>query len=261
MLEREIQTLENAANPLERGSEERVRRLAYLKRQRRALVDADKQRDAVAAKLETCALALQNMRLDLLRLSASPQMHQHITSLANKALSLARERRRRGVRRRRDGTAGRRARLRRAARRVSASDRPPARPARRRGRRRSTCVDAEIGRGGMAVVYRATDVRLNRRVAIKVLPPELAFNPDVRERFLREAQTAAQLSHPNIVPIYTVDEREGLVYFVMALVDGESLAQRLAREPRCRSPTRGASCATSPTRWRTRTRAASCTAT
>ena len=93
-------------------------------------------------------------------------------------------------------------------------------------------VDAEIGRGGMAVVYRATDLRLNRRVAIKVLPPELAFNADVRERFLREAQTAAQLSHPSIVPIYTVDEREGIVYFVMALVDGESLAERLVREPR-----------------------------
>ena len=84
----------------------------------------------------------------------------------------------------------------------------------------------------MAVVYRATDVRLNRRVAIKLLPPELAFNPDVRERFLREAQTSAQLTHPHIVPIYTVDEREGMVYFVMALVDGESLAERLAREPR-----------------------------
>ena len=93
-------------------------------------------------------------------------------------------------------------------------------------------VDAEIGRGGMAVVYRATDLRLHRKVAIKVLPPELAFNGDVRERFLREAQTAAQLAHPSIVPIYTVDEREGIVYFVMALVDGESLAERLTREPR-----------------------------
>jgi serine/threonine protein kinase len=92
-------------------------------------------------------------------------------------------------------------------------------------------VDAEIGRGGMAVVYRATDVRLNRRVAIKLLPPELAFNADVRERFLREAQTSAQLTHPHIVPIYTVDEREGMVYFVMALVEGESLAERLSREP------------------------------
>ncbi|MEO8561419.1 MAG: protein kinase [bacterium] len=93
-------------------------------------------------------------------------------------------------------------------------------------------VDAEIGRGGMAVVYRATDLRLHRRVAIKLLPPELAFNADVRERFLREAQTSAQLAHPNIVPIYTVDEREGMVYFVMALVDGESLGQRLKRDIR-----------------------------
>ena len=81
--------LEDAANPLERGSEDRVRRLAYLKRQRRALVDAAKKKDAVAAKLETCSLALQNMRYDLMRLSASPQMHQHITSLAVQALNLA----------------------------------------------------------------------------------------------------------------------------------------------------------------------------
>src|SRR6266704_1896935 len=84
----------------------------------------------------------------------------------------------------------------------------------------------------MAAVCRALDARLNRRVAIKLLPPELAFNADVKARFLREAQTAAQLSHPNIVPIYTVHEREGIVYFVMALVDGESLAERLVREPR-----------------------------
>jgi len=93
-------------------------------------------------------------------------------------------------------------------------------------------VEAEIGRGGMAAVFRALDLRLHRHVAIKALPPELAFNHDVRTRFLREAQTAAQLSHPNIVPIYTVDERGGVVYFVMALVEGESLAARLARQPR-----------------------------
>ncbi|HEY2065998.1 MAG TPA: protein kinase [Gemmatimonadaceae bacterium] len=88
-LESEIRTLENAANPLERGSEDRVRRLAYLKRQRRALIDTGNRRDAVAGKLETCALALQNMRFDLMRLGVSPQMHQHITSLANQAMSLA----------------------------------------------------------------------------------------------------------------------------------------------------------------------------
>jgi serine/threonine-protein kinase len=86
----------------------------------------------------------------------------------------------------------------------------------------------ELGRGGMAIVYRATDLRLRRDVAVKVLPPEMAFRADVRRRFLREAETAAQLDHPNIVPIYSVDERGGLVYFVMALVDGENLSARLA---------------------------------
>jgi serine/threonine-protein kinase len=88
-LESEITALESAANPLERGSEDRVRRLAYLKRQRRALADTTARKETVAAKLETCALALQNMRFDLMRLGASPEMHQHITSLANQAISLA----------------------------------------------------------------------------------------------------------------------------------------------------------------------------
>jgi serine/threonine protein kinase len=91
-------------------------------------------------------------------------------------------------------------------------------------------IEAELGRGGMAAVFQALDLRLNRRVAIKVLPPDLAFNPAVRSRFLREAQMAAGLSHPNIVPIYMVDEVEGVVFFVMALVDGESVSARLKRE-------------------------------
>ncbi len=93
-------------------------------------------------------------------------------------------------------------------------------------------VEQEVGRGGMAVVYAATDVRLQRVVALKVLPPELAFRSDVRERFVREAQTAARLNHPHIVPIYAVHEHAGLVCFAMALVAGESLAARIAREPR-----------------------------
>ena len=88
-------------------------------------------------------------------------------------------------------------------------------------------LDREIGRGGMGIVYKAKDRRLKRSVAIKVLPPELAFRAEIRTRFLREAETAAQLSHPNIVPIYSVDERDGIVYFVMALVDGENLGMRL----------------------------------
>ena len=93
-------------------------------------------------------------------------------------------------------------------------------------------VDAEVGRGGMAVVYSAMDTKLRRRVALKVLPPELAFREEVRRRFLREAQMAAQLSHPHIVPIYSVDESSGLVYFAMGLVEGDPLARLLYLEPR-----------------------------
>jgi serine/threonine protein kinase len=88
-------------------------------------------------------------------------------------------------------------------------------------------LDCEIGRGGMGIVYRAKDRRLKRQVAIKLLPPELAFRSEIKSRFLREAETAAQLSHPNIVPIYTVDEQEQLVFFVMAYVSGDNLAKRL----------------------------------
>ena len=85
----------------------------------------------------------------------------------------------------------------------------------------------ELGRGGAGIVYRAIDRRLKRTVALKILPPDLAFRSDIRERFLREAETAAQLNHPNIVPIFSVDEREGLAWFVMALVDGGSIADRV----------------------------------
>ncbi len=93
-------------------------------------------------------------------------------------------------------------------------------------------IEAEVGRGGMAVVYRARDVRLRRKVALKVLPPELAFRDEVKKRFLREAEMAAGLSHPHIVPIYAVDEKDSLVWMAMGLVDGESLAERLHRDPR-----------------------------
>jgi serine/threonine protein kinase len=93
-------------------------------------------------------------------------------------------------------------------------------------------IEAEVGRGGMAVVYRARDVRLRRKVALKVLPPELAFRDEVKKRFLREAEMAAGLSHPHIVPIYAVDENENLVWMAMGLVDGESLAERLHRDAR-----------------------------
>ncbi|HET9426123.1 MAG TPA: serine/threonine-protein kinase [Gemmatimonadaceae bacterium] len=88
---------------------------------------------------------------------------------------------------------------------------------------------SEIGRGGMGVVYLARDVALDRPVAIKLLPPAMANDAELRERFLREAQTAAQLSHPNIVPVHLVEERDGSIYFVMSLVEGESLGERVRR--------------------------------
>jgi len=88
-------------------------------------------------------------------------------------------------------------------------------------------LDREIGRGGMGIVYLAREVRLARPVAIKVLPPALAARPELREAFLREAQTAAALTHPNIVPVYAVGERGGFVYIVMAFVEGTTLGERI----------------------------------
>ena len=97
-------------------------------------------------------------------------------------------------------------------------------------------LERELGRGGMGIVILARDVALDRLVAIKLLPPDLAAIPERRERFLQEARTAAGLSHPNIVPIHSVEERGGLVYFVMGFVDGETLRERIervgARSPR-----------------------------
>ena len=93
-------------------------------------------------------------------------------------------------------------------------------------------LEDEIGRGGMSVVYRARDLRLNRPVAIKVLPPELAHDQAIRARFTREAQTSAQLAHAHIVPIYDVGERDGIAWFVMALISGGNLGTHLMREPR-----------------------------
>ncbi|MBW8771202.1 MAG: serine/threonine protein kinase [Gemmatimonadetes bacterium] len=92
-------------------------------------------------------------------------------------------------------------------------------------------IEDEIGRGGMSVVFRARDLRLERDVAIKILPPELAHDHAVGSRFTREAQTSAQLSHAHIVPIHDVGERDGIAYFVMALVSGGNLAQRLEHQP------------------------------
>ncbi|HEY4099287.1 MAG TPA: serine/threonine-protein kinase [Gemmatimonadales bacterium] len=90
-------------------------------------------------------------------------------------------------------------------------------------------VDRELGRGGMGAVYLARDVQLDRPVALKVLPPEFAADPSLRERFLRETRVAASFSHPNIVPVYAVEDRDGLLAFAMGYVEGESLAERVKR--------------------------------
>jgi serine/threonine protein kinase len=82
----------------------------------------------------------------------------------------------------------------------------------------------ELGRGGMAIVFRARDIALDREVAVKVLPFSLAFDAEFVERFQREARTAAQLEHPNIIPIYRVGRSGQVIFFVMKLVRGGSLA-------------------------------------
>ncbi|AHG90582.1 protein kinase [Gemmatirosa kalamazoonensis] len=90
-------------------------------------------------------------------------------------------------------------------------------------------IERELGRGGMGVVVLARDLALDRAVALKVLPVTLARQPALRERFLREARTAAGLSHPNVVPIHAVEEHDDVVFFVMGYVDGETLARRVSR--------------------------------
>ncbi|HZK77573.1 MAG TPA: serine/threonine-protein kinase, partial [Gemmatimonadaceae bacterium] len=90
-------------------------------------------------------------------------------------------------------------------------------------------LEKELGRGGMGAVYLAHDVQLDRPVAIKFLPPDLAARPDLRARFLQETRTAASFSHPNIVPVHAVEERDKVLCFVMGYVDGETLGKRVQR--------------------------------
>jgi serine/threonine-protein kinase len=86
-----------------------------------------------------------------------------------------------------------------------------------------------IGRGGMGEVYRATDTKLKRQVAIKILPPSLVADHDRLARFQREAEVLASLNHPNIAAIYGLEESEGVTALVMELVEGDDLSQRIAR--------------------------------
>jgi serine/threonine protein kinase len=89
-------------------------------------------------------------------------------------------------------------------------------------------VERELGRGGTGAVFLARDVRLDRYVAIKVLPPHLAAEGELRELFLREARTAARLSHPHIVAVFRADELAGHPFFAMPFIEGENLAERMS---------------------------------
>jgi serine/threonine protein kinase len=91
-------------------------------------------------------------------------------------------------------------------------------------------VEALIGRGGMGAVYRAEDMRLGRKVALKLLVPELAEDERFRERFLRESRLAAAIDHPNIVPIYQAGEIDGVLFIAMRYVEGQDLGNVLAEK-------------------------------
>ena len=90
-------------------------------------------------------------------------------------------------------------------------------------------IERELGRGGMGAVYLGRDLKLDRHVALKVLPSEFAVQPMLRDRFLRETRTAAGFSHPNIVPVYAVEESDDLLAYAMGYVEGESLMERVRR--------------------------------
>jgi len=89
----------------------------------------------------------------------------------------------------------------------------------------------ELGRGGMGVVYLATDTKLDRQVAIKALPADLAADPDRLARFQREAKALASLNDSNVGGIYGLESAKGQQYLVLEYIDGETLAGRLSREP------------------------------
>src|SRR5436190_18574828 len=93
-------------------------------------------------------------------------------------------------------------------------------------------IEALAGRGGMGVVFRAEHVHLGRHVALKVLTADLAGNRSFRQRFIREAQTAARLDHPNIVPVFDAGEADGLLYIAMKFIDGADLGHLLDAEER-----------------------------
>lgn len=92
-------------------------------------------------------------------------------------------------------------------------------------------VTAKIGQGGMGEVYKATDTRLDRTVAIKVLLAHVADDPDLRQRFEREAKTISSLNHPHICTLHDIGQQDGIDYLVMEYLEGETLAARLTKGP------------------------------
>src|SRR5260370_11373092 len=90
-------------------------------------------------------------------------------------------------------------------------------------------IQSALGAGGMGEVYRARDTRLDRTVAIKILPEALAADPQFRDRFDREARTISQLDHPHICALYDVGEQNNTAYLVMQYLEGETLADRLTK--------------------------------
>src|SRR6516165_3028837 len=92
-------------------------------------------------------------------------------------------------------------------------------------------IAAPLGAGGMGEVYRARDTRLDRSVAIKILPAHLADRAEASERFEREARAISSLNHPNICQLHDVGQQDGVRYLVMELLEGETLAERLGRGP------------------------------
>ena len=118
-------------------------------------------------------------------------------------------------------------------------------------------IRAVLGSGGMGEVYRARDTRLGRDVAIKILPPAFTRDADRLARFEREARVLASLDHPNIATIHGVEEGDGVRALVLALVEGETLAERLAHGPVSLAEALAYRAARSPTRSKPRTTPAS----
>ena len=90
---------------------------------------------------------------------------------------------------------------------------------------------SQLGEGGMGVVYKAEDTKLNRQVALKFLAQHLLDDEEAKERFLREAQAAAALHHPNICPVHEIDEVDGKTFISMAFLEGDTLEDRIAEGP------------------------------